>query len=79
MVKIEILGGQREIGGNCIRITDKDRIILFDKNWKYGVFTVKMYRCPCGNQFREYFKGNKLSFILSAHNGGLGPKMKPKT
>lgn len=49
------------------------------KDWKYGVFKVKMYKCPCGNQFREYFKGDKLSFILSAHNGGLGPKMKPKT
>jgi len=23
--------------------------------WKYGVFKVKMYECPCGNQFREYF------------------------
>jgi len=49
------------------------------KEWKYGIFNVKMYRCPCGNQFREYFKGDKLSFILSAHNGSLGPKTKPKT
>jgi hypothetical protein len=48
------------------------------KNWKYGVFTVKMYRCPCGNQFREYFKQDKLRFTLSAHNGGLGPKQRPK-
>jgi hypothetical protein len=45
------------------------------KNWKYGIFTVKMYRCPCGNQFREYYK---VRFILSAHNGGLGPRIKTK-
>ena len=38
MVKIEILGGQREIGGNCIRITDKDRIILFDQGIRFSVF-----------------------------------------
>jgi len=48
------------------------------KTWKYGVFKVKMYKCKCGNQFREYFKGDKLSFVLSAHDGGLGPRMKPK-
>jgi len=48
------------------------------KTWKYGVFRAKMYKCKCGNQFREYFKENKLSFILSAHDGGLGPRMKPK-
>jgi hypothetical protein len=32
-----------------------------------------MYKCAkCGNQFREYFKGSTLQFVLSAHNGGLG-------
>ena len=46
------------------------------KNWRYGIFLVKMYRCPCGNQFREYYKGDKVRFVLSAHNGGLGPKRK---
>lgn len=49
------------------------------KEWKYGVFKVRMYKCLCGNQFREYFKGDRLSFILSGHDGGLGPKIKPKT
>jgi len=48
------------------------------KEWKYGVFKVKMYKCTCGNQFREYVKGDKLSFILSAHNGRLGPRTKAK-
>ena len=48
------------------------------KEWKYGVFKVKMYRCNCGNQFREYYKGDKLRFVLSAHNGGLGPRIKAK-
>jgi hypothetical protein len=45
------------------------------KNWQYGIFTVKMYKCSCGNQFREYFKQGKVRFILSAYNGGLGPKL----
>jgi len=48
------------------------------KNWKYGIFTVKMYKCNCGNQIREYFRDDKLSFVLSAHDGGLGPRMKAK-
>jgi hypothetical protein len=48
------------------------------KNWKYGIFTVKMYKCNCGNQFREYYKGDKVRFVLSAHNGGLGPRQKKK-
>ena len=48
------------------------------KNWKYGIFTVKMYKCNCGNQFREYYKGDKVRFVLSAHNGGLGPRKKTK-
>jgi predicted RNA-binding Zn-ribbon protein involved in translation (DUF1610 family) len=43
------------------------------KTWNFGQFTVKMYKCTkCGNQFREYFMGNTLRFVLSAHNGGLG-------
>jgi len=49
----------------------KAEVAKSTKDWKYGVFTVKMCRCPCGNQFREYFKGDGLSFILSAHDGGL--------
>jgi len=48
------------------------------KTWKYGIFNVKMYKCKCGNQFREYFKGDKLSFELSAHDGGLGKREKTK-
>jgi hypothetical protein len=43
------------------------------KEWNFGRFTVKMYKCAkCGNQFREYFMGSTLRFVLSAHNGGLG-------
>jgi transposase-like protein len=43
------------------------------KEWNYGRFRVKMYKCTkCGNQFREYFMGSTLRFVLSAHNGGLG-------
>ena len=48
------------------------------KNWKYGIFTVKMYRCSCGNQFREYLIKGKVRFILSAHDGKLGPRKKSK-
>jgi hypothetical protein len=44
-----------------------------DKEWNFGRFRVKMYKCTtCGNQFREFFKENTLIFVLSAHNGGLG-------
>ena len=44
-----------------------------DKEWNYGRFRVKMYKCTkCGNQSREFFKENSLQFVLSAHNGGLG-------
>ena len=44
-----------------------------DKEWDFGRFHVKLYKCVrCGNQFREFFKGNTLEFVLSAHNGGLG-------
>jgi hypothetical protein len=49
-----------------------------DKNWNYGKFLVKMYRCKCGNQFREYLREGKVRFILSAHDGGLGRRIKPK-
>ncbi len=43
------------------------------KEWNFGRFTAKMYKCTkCGNQFREYFVGSALRFVLSAHNGGLG-------
>jgi len=38
MVKIEILGGHREIGGNCVRVTDKERAILFDQGLRFSVF-----------------------------------------
>ena len=44
-----------------------------DKEWNFGKFRVKMYKCvKCGNQFREFFKGSAMQFMLSAHNGGLG-------
>jgi transposase-like protein len=43
------------------------------KEWDFGRFNVKMYKCTkCGNQFREYFMGSTLRFVLSAHNGSLG-------
>ena len=46
------------------------------KNWKYSSYLVKMYKCDCGNQFREYYKGDKVKFLLSAHNGKLGSRKK---
>lgn len=33
------MGGHREIGGNCIRITDKDRVLLFDQGIRFSIFT----------------------------------------
>lgn len=41
------------------------------KDWNYGVFHVELYKCSCGNQFRNYFHEGKLRFILSAHNKSL--------
>lgn len=38
MVRIEILGGVREIGGNCIRIVDKDKVLLFDQGIRFSIF-----------------------------------------
>ena len=38
MVEIDVLGGYREIGGNCVRITDKDRVILFDQGIRFSIF-----------------------------------------
>ena len=38
MVKIEIFGGKREIGGNCVKITDKDKTVLFDQGIKFSTF-----------------------------------------
>jgi len=48
------------------------------KDWTYGVFHVNMYKCSCGNQFREYFHKGKLKFILSAHDGSLATGKKRK-
>jgi ribosomal protein L37AE/L43A len=46
-----------------------------DKEWDFGRFHVKMYNCTkCGNQFREFFRGSTMQFVLSAHNGGLGKR-----
>jgi len=56
----------------------KSEVASPSKTWKYGVFAVKMYRCTCGNQFREYYKGDKVRFVLSAHNGGLGRQKKTR-
>jgi ribonuclease J len=38
---IEIYGGYREIGGNCVVIKDRDRKIVFDNGIRFSVF--KMY------------------------------------
>ena len=36
-VKLEVYGGYKEIGGNCIVITDKDRKIIFDNGIRFHV------------------------------------------
>ncbi|HDJ89416.1 MAG TPA: MBL fold metallo-hydrolase, partial [Thermoprotei archaeon] len=38
MVNIKIIQGGREIGGNCIRIEDKDRILVFDQGIRFSIF-----------------------------------------
>jgi len=48
------------------------------KDWKYGVFHVNMYKCSCGNQFRQYFHKGKVRFVLSAHDGNLAKGRRQK-
>jgi len=38
MVSIKIIQGINEIGGNCIRIEDKDKTILFDQGMRFSLF-----------------------------------------
>ena len=44
MVKIEVFGGRREIGGNCIKINDGDYSLLFDQGIRFNIF--KRYYGP---------------------------------
>lgn len=39
------------------------------KTWKYGLFTVQVYCCNCGTDFREYTKEGKHSFTLKLEKG----------
>jgi len=38
MVSIKIIQGLNEIGGNCIRIEDKDQVLLFDQGMRFSTF-----------------------------------------
>lgn len=38
MVNIKVIQGRREIGGNCIRIEDKDKILVFDQGIRFSIF-----------------------------------------
>jgi len=38
LVNIRIVQGRREIGGNCIRIEDKDRVLIFDQGIRFSIF-----------------------------------------
>jgi len=38
MVKVEIIQGFNEIGGNCIRIEDNDTTIMFDQGIRFSLF-----------------------------------------
>lgn len=38
MVSIRIFQGVREIGGNCIRIEDKDQVLMFDQGIRFSLF-----------------------------------------
>jgi len=38
MVDIKVIQGRKEIGGNCIRIEDKDRILVFDQGIRFSIF-----------------------------------------
>ncbi|MCD6256000.1 MAG: MBL fold metallo-hydrolase [Deltaproteobacteria bacterium] len=39
MVEVKILNGSRSIGGNCVRIEDKDRVLIFDQGIRFDLMT----------------------------------------
>jgi hypothetical protein len=38
MTKIDILVGKRSIGGNFIKIVDRDRVLIFHQGIRFGIF-----------------------------------------
>ena len=38
VVEVEVLQGQREIGGNCVKIRDGDKKLLFDQGLRFSLF-----------------------------------------
>jgi hypothetical protein len=47
----------------------KKEVTRPSKKWKYSVFTVELFDCGCGTQFREYSKKGKYSHTLKIKKG----------
>jgi hypothetical protein len=46
-------------------------VAAFSKEWKYHTFNVRVFKCTCGNTFREYSSKGELKFVLSEHDQSL--------
>ena len=45
MVEVRVIQGSREIGGNCIWIKDRDRVLVFDQGIRFSALrTYYSYR-----------------------------------
>ncbi|MEM4529767.1 MAG: hypothetical protein QXQ52_04495 [Candidatus Methanomethylicaceae archaeon] len=83
MVEVKILSGARSIGGNFIRIEDKDRVLIFDQGLRFDVME-EFYRgfiTPKGlKELREigaapkveWYRGVNAIYISHMHLDHLG-------
>ncbi|MEM3372208.1 MAG: hypothetical protein QXO55_06340 [Candidatus Korarchaeum sp.] len=83
MVEVKVLSGARSIGGNFIRIEDKDRTLIFDQGLRFDVME-RFYRgfiAPRGlRELREigavpkaeWYKGANAIYISHMHLDHLG-------
>lgn len=83
MVKVEILSGERSIGGNFVRIVDGDRVLIFDQGIRFDVIK-KFYTgsiTPKGlRELREvgaipkseWYEGASAIYISHMHLDHLG-------
>jgi len=38
MVRVEVVQGESEVGGTCVRVVDGDRILVFDQGLRFSRF-----------------------------------------
>ncbi|MEM2189188.1 MAG: hypothetical protein QXG35_07650, partial [Nitrososphaerota archaeon] len=83
MVEVKVLSGARSIGGNFIRIEDRDRALIFDQGLRFDVME-RFYRgfiAPKGlRELREigaapkaeWYEGANAIYISHMHLDHLG-------